>query len=298
MFCLDTLRGSERKEPVEMLGVISLLIDGCLIVLLVRAIVPNQGHMAFNRPFQFVVPLLEPLRRKLKLADRQMGWFSAIGILFLVGLRGMIWMWFGCGKLDFKVTVIQISHGNYVQCQLLTVIAAAVFFLQVYAFLILAIAIGGLEHRTDHYSRLLRALLGPFKKVHPWLRCVFPLLGLILVWTPALWLLELSELIPPIRNGISGCALASVPISLALIVDLARVWIGLLLARAAFSLIPFWRPPVLDCLERMTEPMLLPFRRLRLKVHSIDFTSVVSIVALAAFHWLALHVLERLYFRL
>lgn len=272
-----------------------MLFDFCVLMLFVRAVVPNEGHMAFNRPYQRVVTLLKPLQTNLSITEKRIREMSALAILLLVGLRGLLWTFFESSMLDFKVTIIPVARGNIFECHLLSLVAAATFLLQVYAFLTLAIAIGGLENRTDHYSRLMRALLGPLKKVPPGLRCVFPALTMIGFWTAALWVLMWLKVIPSHCLGVVGCVLGSIPLTLALVVDLARVWIVLIIVRAVFSFVPVWRPLVVDVIERITEPTLKPLHRLNLKVNRFDFTPVVSIVLLAVLYRVLLIGLEQIY---
>ncbi|MSR64260.1 MAG: YggT family protein [Verrucomicrobiae bacterium] len=263
------------------MGLINILFDLCFLTLLVRAVVPNEGHLAFNRPYQSIIGLVDALRKRLKVPERQVGQLSWLVLLVLIGARGILWWVFGTHELDFKVIVINAARANLLQSQVLSVIAAIVFLLQVYAFITLAILIGKLENRTDHYARLMRALLGPLKQVKPPIRCLIPALALVLFWTVALWMFAMTGITPGHRFGIAGCVLGSIPITLALIIDLARVWIFLLIVRSVFSFIQIWRPPIVDVIERITDPVLKPFHRLRLKAGRFDLTPVVSILALA-----------------
>jgi len=273
---------------MNLAGVLNLLLDFLLLVLGVRAAVRNEGHMAFNRPYQFTVKLLDPLLQRIKAPERRVWQICLLAMLALVGVRGVLWMIFGADNLDFKVTAIPVSSPNILQCQLLSLVAASVFLLQVLAFLTLALAMGGLDNRTDHYSRLMRALVGPLKAVPPWWRCLFPALALVLFWSVVLWMLAFMRLHPPHPSGLVGFVLGSVPLTLALIVDLARAWIVLLIVRCVLSFIPVWRPAWADVIERVTEPLLKPFRRLPLRAGQIDFTPVVAILALAVAHALLL----------
>jgi YggT family protein len=142
----------------------------------------------------------------------------------------------------------------------------------------------------------MRAMLGPLKKVPAWWRCVFPALGLVLLLSLSLWVLPWAQLHPP--SDIVSSVLHSVPLALAMIVDLARVWIVLLIARCVLSFIPVWRPPVVEVMERVTEPLLRPLQRFPLKAGQFDFTPVVAILALAVAHWLVMWALEQIYLRL
>jgi uncharacterized protein YggT (Ycf19 family) len=276
------------------MALFNLLFDCCLILLLVRAVVANEGHMAFNRPYQFVVKLVQPVWSALKVRPRDVAVMSGLGMILLIGLRGLFWL-LGRGELDFKVAVIPISNRGYGQCQVLSLLAALTFLLQVYAFITLAIVIGGLEHRTDHYSRLLRALLGPFKKMSPWLCCALPMLGLMALWSVALWMLQRMGLLPADRPRMGRCLLTAIPLTLALVVDLAQVWVVFLFARIPFSLLPIWRPAFVAWLERVTDPLLAPFRRFNLKFKKLDFTPAVSAIVLAVLHVVLLLLLERIY---
>jgi uncharacterized protein YggT (Ycf19 family) len=280
---------------MTLVGLLNAVFDFCFIVLLVRAVVPNEGHMAFNRPYQFTVRMLEPLWRKLKIPDRQVAAATLIALLALAGVRGLVWTLMGA-HLDFEITEIRVLHRTYWQFQLLSALAAAAFLLHIYAFLTLAIAIGDLENRTDHYSRLMRAMLGPLRQVPVWWRCAFPALGLALLLACMLWMLPWMELHP--STDLANCILHSIPLALAMIVDLARVWIVLLIARCVLSLVPVWRPPVVEVIERVTEPALKPFQRFPLKAGQFDFTPVVAILALAVAHWAVLGTLQRIYLRL
>lgn len=277
------------------MGLINLAFDFCFVVLLVRALVRNEGHMAFNRPYQWTVKLLAPLEEKLRIPEKQVGFFCLIGLLLLAGVRGLLWAMFGGMMLDYKVMVIPIPQHAFVQCQILTLVSATVFPLQVYAFMTIAIVLGDLENRTDHYSRLMRALLGPLKTVPPASRCIIPVLGLIASWICASWLLIEFGLMPPYRLGFAGMLLGATILSFVLVVDLIRIWIALVIVRAVLSLAPFWRPPIVDVIERVTEPVLRPFRRFHVRVQQFDFTPVLAVVALALGHWAALFLLEHFY---
>jgi YggT family protein len=268
----------------EFMGLINILFDLCFVALLVRAVVPNEGHLAFNRPYQRIIGVLDPLWKKLKTPERQIGQLSWLMLLALTGARGMLWSAFGTNELDFKVMVINAARANLLQTQVLSAVAAIVFLLQVYAFITLAIVIGNLESRTDHYSRLMRALLGPFKKVAAPIRCLIPAVAMMFFWTAALWLLAVTGVTPEHRLGISGNVLSSIPMTLALIIDLARAWIVLLIVRCVMSFVPIWRPPIVDVIERMTDPMLKPFRSWRLRAGQFDLTPVVAIIALSFVH--------------
>jgi uncharacterized protein YggT (Ycf19 family) len=277
---------------MNLVGLLNLLVDLLLVLLLVRLVVRNEGHMAFNRPYQFVVRLFDPILARLRAPERRVREFSLLAMLVLVGLRGLAWTVVGATELDYKVTAIPIWNRGYFQCQMLSLLAASVLLLQLYAFLTLAMAIGDLESRTDHYSRLMRALLGPLKSAPRWWRCLFPVLAMILFWSVALWLLPWADLHPQHPNGVVGCVLGAVPITAALYLDLTRVWIVLLIVRCVLSflnvLLPVWRPVVIEVIERITEPALKPFRRLPLKAGQFDFTPVVAILALAVIHHLLL----------
>lgn len=280
------------------MGVLNLVFDVFMLVFLVRALVPDEGHMAFNRPYQRIVGIVAPLWRKLGTPEKQVGFLSFIAVLLLAGLRGVLWAFAGTGELDYKVMVIELVHGNLFKCQLLGLLAAAVFFLQVYVFLALAIALGGIAHRTDHYSRLLRAMFGPLKRVPPWPRFALMVMVLILVWTGALMSLTAYELIPTNRTGNTGRGIGAALISLALVVDLARIWIAMTIFRAVASFVPFWRPPLVEFIERVTEPLLKPVRPLRLRSDRFDFTPVVAILALIGLHYALLWLFAELYLRL
>lgn len=280
------------------MGLINLVFDCCFLVLLVRAVVPNEGHMAFNRPYQRIIGVLEPIWTKLKVHGRQAGQVSWLILLVLVGFRGILWSLYGTNVLDFKVIVITASRANLYQSQALSFVAVTVFLLQVYAFITLAIAIGGLENRTDHYSRLMRALLGPLKKLPPAVRCIVPAVALVLFWSVALWSMVIVGLVPEHRLGTAGCALGAVPITLALIVDLARIWIVLIIVRAILSFVPVWRPPVVDVIERMTDPALKPLQRFKLKAGNFDLGPLVAVLILVVLRWAILFGLERAYIKL
>ncbi len=266
------------------MGLLGLLLSAYFILLLVRALVPDTGQMAFNQPYRLVVKLTEPVisfsARFLPARFRRLAALPAIG--FLILLHGVLFTReAGPGAGEFTWGFIRWSFltgrpfwGLGAGLAHYLVLSYRLFF---FLLLIVLISPGA---APDQVSRLIRSLLQPLFKLARDRRAaaiVLPLLftaGMTVLWRlyrAAGWLEG--------EGAVLGRALVN---SLVLPLQLATVIVYLIFFRALLSWFEATRrstgPSV--WLEHFVEPFLRPFRRLNLVLGTIDLTPLAAIFAI------------------
>lgn len=266
------------------MGLLGLLLSAYFILLLVRALIPDTGQMAFNQPYRMVVKLTEPViafsARLLPPRFRRLAALPAIG--FLILFHAVLFMrQAGPGAGEFAWGFIR---WNFLTGRPFWGLGAGLahyliltYRLSVFLLLIVLISPGA---APDQVSRLIRTLLQPLFTLARDRRAAAVVLPLLFTaGMTVLWRLYRSAGWLEGEGPVLARALVN---SLVLPLQLATVIVYLIFFRALLSWFQTDRRAAgaFVWLELFVEPFLRPFRRLNLVLGTIDLTPLAAIFAI------------------
>ncbi len=266
------------------MGLLGLLLSAYFILLLVRALVPDTGQMAFNQPYRLVVKLTEPViafaARLLPPRFRRLAALLAIG--FLILLHGVLFMRGtgpGAGVYTWGFIRWSFLTGRPFWGLGAGLAHYLVLTYRLFVFLVLIVLISP-GAAPDQVSRLIRSLLQPLLTIARDRRATAAVLPLLFTAAmTVLWRLYRAAGWLAGEGPVLGRALVN---SLVLPLQLATVIVYLIFFRALLS----WFQPdrrsagAFAWLELFVEPFLRPFRRLNLVLGTIDLTPLAAIFAI------------------
>ena len=263
------------------MGLLGLLLSAYFILLLVRALVPDTGQMAFNQPYRLAARLTEPVisfsARLLPLRFRRLAALPAIGFLILLhgvvltGASGPQAGAFDWGFVRWVFIPAQPFWGLGKSLAHYLVLSYRVF-----AFLFLVVLVSP-EISSDQVSRLIRTLVQPLTRALRGRGTAAAALPLI--FTAAMFLLwRFFGAVGWV--GAEGMMIGKTLVnSLVLVLRLATVIIYLIFFRAVLSWFEAsrrWTGPF-AWLELFVEPFLRPFWRFKLILSRIDLSPLAAI---------------------
>ncbi len=281
------------------MGLIGLLLSAYFVFLLIRAVVPDTGQMAFNQPFRLVVKLTEPViafsARLLPPGSRRLAALPAIGLLIL--LHGVIFM----GDSDPRAGIFSwgFISWDFATARPFWGLGAAlghylVLTYRFLAFLFLVVLISP-EISSDQVSRLIRTMVQPLIRVVRSRPAAAVLLPTAFTAAMAgLWSL-LQAL-----GGLGGegrIFIRSLINSLVIPLQLTTLIIYLIIFQALLSWFDAGRrgAGAFSWLEFFVEPFLKPLRRFNLVLGRIDLTPLAAIFGLSIFRRVAERILWEVY---
>ncbi len=282
------------------MGIIGLLFSIYFLLLLIRALIPDTGQIAFNRPYRLIVKLTEPVVAFLaRLFPGRTGRAAPIlGILLLIIFHGVLY----AGETGRESSLFPCGISRWV---FVTAVpfwgvgkSFAHYSLLTYRFLSLLLAITILSPQasaSDQVSRLAKSLLQPVL-APPWRRWMAAVALPVGATVMIIFLRELYQGVGWLgKEGINpvGAFLDSV----ALLIQLLTLIVYLLIFRAVISWFPAIRGygGALSWLEFFTEPFLRPFRRMGLSLGSIDLTPLAAVFAIIITQKVLLGILGEIY---
>ena len=281
------------------MGFIGLLLSAYFVLLVIRAVVPDTGQMAFNQPFRLVVKLTEPVvafsARLLPPRSRRLGALPAIGLLIL--LHGIVFM--GESGPQAGVFTWGFSDWSFVTVRPFWGLGAAVahylvLSYRILAFLLLVVLISP-DISSDQVSRLIRSLIQPLVRAARSRAAAAGLLPVLFTLViSGLWRLYLAL---GWLGGEGALILRTLIDSLVLPLQLTTLVIYLIFFQAILSWFDGGRRGggPFSWLEFFVEPFLKPLRRLNLVLGRIDLTPLAAIVGLMIFRGVAERILFEIY---
>jgi len=262
------------------MGLLELIGQAYGTLLFLRFLLPGEGQVGYNRAYRFLVrmtePVLAPLRRGLGPRGDRVAAPIALGlIILLLGLfsagadyhRGRM---LALGPVSWTFSPAAFwwlgrSLGGF-----------AVFLYRAVAFLLVLAWLW--QGSLSPLGRLVRAFavrLGPARVQPGWRLAAWAgafslfLLGFRILAEALGWL-------SPGPPGGWACPASAVW----LLLDLAGLFVVLLVVRAIFSFFPPFAGETQALIGEATEPFLRPWRRFNLRVERWDFTPAVAVLVL------------------
>lgn len=284
------------------MGLIELAFGFYFTLLLVRALVPDEGQAAFNPLYRTAVTLTRPaLERLRRFAPRASGCAPVLLMAVIVVVQGFLYLLSGpsARRFDLVLRGWVFVGGS----PLWSWAKALVFYLsllfRLLSFSALVLALQRPEESYDQFSRLIRRAFSLAEGLREKSRYALPVfllvlftLGLALLWK----LYALLGLIPAEPLVV----IQSLLIAASFFAGLASVFAFLIFAQALLSWLPLggFSGPSVDWIAPMTEPLVAPFRRFNLRFGRWDCTPLAAIAALVFGRRVAMIALDALWRRL
>ncbi len=280
------------------MGLIELLFQFYFLLFLVRLSVPDSGQMAFNRMYKFVGSLTDPVLRFLgKVVPARPRFLAPLAALILIILiQGALY-----GNSGFAARSLNLGLGLWEFNTQLPFWGIAksfsfylVFLYRFYAFFLLIALFSPLMTSPDQLSRLVRKVVLPRDKGKIGLLILAGFFALALVLLRILY--QAGSLVRPVIP-VTVIPAAAVFSAVTCLLPLIQIFIILIIIRAVFSW--FASAPRMgllsDWIEFLTDPFLLPFRRLGLRVGMLDLSPLVAIFALVIAGRLLTYLISQFY---
>jgi YggT family protein len=277
------------------MGLIELFLQFYFILFLVRLSVADTGQMAFNRLFSSIIRLTGPVLRFLeKAVPRRLAPLLALALIvllqgFLSGNSGPAGRSLNVG-LERWIFAARTPFWGVAR----SLASYLIFLYKFYAFFLLIALFSPLLTSPDQLSRLARKVVIPRDKGKAGLLILAACFALVLALLRALY--QAGGLIAPIlpAAAIPGFAVLS---SFSCLLPLVQVFIILIIVRAILSW--FAAAPRMgllsDWIEFLTDPFILPFRRMGLRLGMIDLSPLAAIFALVIARRLLTYIILQLY---
>jgi uncharacterized protein YggT (Ycf19 family) len=280
------------------MGLIELALGFCFTLLLVRALVPDEGQAAFNPLYRTTIALTRPALDRIRRLIPQAGRTGPVLLMALiVAFQGLLYLL--SGPSGRRVDLV-LRPWFFVGISPLSCWAkAAVFYLslifRLLAFAAVILALQRPENSCDQISRLFREALSPADRLCAKNRFALPGL-LVVLFAVALALFWKAFSLLGLLPGETMLPLQSLLIAAAVFAGLSSVFALLIFAQALLSWLPLggFSGSSGAWLASLTEPLIAPFRRFHLRFGQWDLTPMAAIAALLIGRGLAMIILAAL----